>query len=103
MKLMLNGKQIEVSEQERQALLRNDLYLFIVRSFCELNSQTRFLHNWHIEKIAQELEEVRLGRTLRLIINMPPRSLKSHCASIAFVAWILGHNPSAQIICVSYG
>ena len=33
---------------------------------------------------------------------MPPRSLKSLCASIAFPAWLLGHNPSAQIICCSY-
>ena len=40
--------------------------------------------------------------TKRLIINLPPRSLKSHCASVAFVAWILAHNPSAQIICASY-
>lgn len=103
MKLIVNGKRVEICAQEYEALLRNDYYSFIARSFYELNPQTRFLTNWHIEEIAQELEEVRLGRTRRLIINMPPRSLKSHCASIAFPAWILGHNPSAQIICVSYG
>ena len=34
---------------------------------------------------------------------MPPRSLKSHAAAVAFPAFILGHNPSAQIICASYG
>ena len=33
---------------------------------------------------------------------MPPRSLKSLLASIAFPAWCLGHDPSAQILCVSY-
>jgi hypothetical protein len=31
-----------------------------------------------------------------------PRHLKSHLASIAFPAWCLGHEPSAQILCVSY-
>jgi hypothetical protein len=103
MKLIVNGKQIEVSAAEYQVLLRNEFYMFIERSFCELNPQTTFLPNWHIEKIAQELEEVRLGNTRRLIINMPPRSLKSHCASVAFPAWLLGHTPSSQIICVSYG
>jgi hypothetical protein len=36
------------------------------------------------------------------IINMPPRHLKSHLASVAFPAWCLGHDPSAQILCVSY-
>jgi predicted phage terminase large subunit-like protein len=103
MKLTLNGKPIEVSEQEYQVLLRTQLYSFIERSFYELNPQTKFMRNWHIEEIAQALEDCLLGKTKRLIINVPPRSLKSHCVSIAMPAWILGHNPSAQIICVSYG
>jgi hypothetical protein len=38
----------------------------------------------------------------RLIISVPPRHLKSHLASIAFPAWSLGHDPCAQILCVSY-
>ena len=101
--MFIKRNNIQISPQEYQALLRKDFYSFIERSFYELNPQTRFLPNWHIEKIAQELEECRLGNTKRLIINLPPRSLKSHCASVAFPAWLLGHNPSAQIICVSYG
>jgi hypothetical protein len=46
---------------------------------------------------------VRQGKIRRLIINLPPRHLKSLMASIAFPAWCLGHDPSAQILCVSYG
>ena len=38
----------------------------------------------------------------RLIITQPPRSLKSICASVAFVAWALGRNPKLRFICVSY-
>ena len=83
-------------------LLRNDFYTFAARSFVELNPATDFAENWHIELIAHELELCRRGETKRLIINLPPRSLKSHCASVAFPAWLLGHNPSAQIICASY-
>ena len=83
-------------------LLRNDFLGFIERSFYELNPATEFKDNWHIDVLAYQLDRVRLGKTNRLIINLPPRSLKSHCASIAFPAWILGHNPSAQIICASY-
>ena len=52
--------------------------------------------------IAAELEACRRGETKRLIINVPPRSLKSHCASVAFPAWLLGHDSSAQIIVASY-
>jgi len=92
----------KTSAKEYAAILRSDFYGFIERSFYELNPDTSFKDNWHIEVLAYELEQVRLGETKRLIINVPPRSLKSHCASIAFPAWVLGHAPSAQIICVSY-
>jgi predicted phage terminase large subunit-like protein len=93
----------DLSLAEYQALLRNDFYAFVERSFYELNSGAKFLRNWHNELIASELEACRRGETTRLIMNVPPRSLKSHCASIAFPAFILGHNPTAQIICASYG
>ena len=88
--------------KEYVALLRSDFYGFIERSFCELNPFTPFKDNWHIDVLACELERVRLGETKRLIINVPPRFLKSHCASIALTAWTLGHEPGAQIICASY-
>ena len=58
--------------------------------------------NWHIEVLAAKLEACRQGRINRLIINIPPRHLKSICASVAFPAWVLGHDPAAQIMCVSY-
>ena len=59
--------------------------------------------NWHIEVIASRLAAVRDGRIRRLVINLPPRHLKSLLASVAFPAWVLGHEPSAEILCVSYG
>lgn len=83
-------------------LLRHDLCAFIHRSFLELNSQTRFLPNWHIELLAAKLEEVRRGGCKRLIINVPPRHLKSHATSVAFPAWVLGHEPAKQILVVTY-
>jgi len=91
-----------VTKREYAALLRNDLLGFIHLSFLELNPTTEFKNNWHLEVIAHELELVRHGINRRLIINVPPRSLKSHCASVSFAAWLLGHEPSAQIICASY-
>src|SRR5438132_11720027 len=89
-------------EQEFAALLRSDFNGFIERSFYELNPTTEFRDNWHIHVIAHELEQVRLGNSTRLIINVPPRSLKSHCASVAFPGWVLGYEPSSQVICPSY-
>ena len=58
--------------------------------------------NGHLEIIAARLTDVRQGRIKRLIINLPPRHLKSLMASVALPAWCLGHDPSAQLLCVSY-
>jgi predicted phage terminase large subunit-like protein len=91
-----------INNEDLQAFVRRDYTLFIERSFSELNPQTEYLHNWHIEVIAEALEQCRVGKLKRLIVNVPPRSLKSHMASIAFPAYLLGHNPSTQIICASY-
>jgi predicted phage terminase large subunit-like protein len=88
---------------EYQAFARNDFYTFLHRAFRELNPRSAFLHNWHNELIASKLEACRRGKITRLIVNVPPRSLKSHAAAVAFPAFILGHNPSAQIISASYG
>ena len=58
--------------------------------------------NRHFELIAAKLPTVRAGRIRRVIVSVPSRHLKSHLASVAFPAWCLGHDPSAQILCVSY-
>ena len=93
----------ELTITDYQAVLRQDLCSFVHRSFLELNPQSELVLNWHIEVMAAKLAACREGRIRRLIINVPPRHLKSHCASVALPAWWLGHDPSAQIICVSYG
>lgn len=92
----------QLSDEEYQALLRQDLSIFIQRSFLELNGGTPYLHNWHIDLIASKLMDVCQGKIRRLIINIPPRNLKSICASVAFPAWLLGHDPTKKVICASY-
>src|SRR5882724_12071800 len=92
----------DLSPRVYKEILRLDLGYFAQLCFCELNPQAAFLPNWHIEVIAAKLAAVRAGKIRRLIINLPPRHLKSLLASTAFPAWCLGHDPSAQILCVSY-
>lgn len=79
-----------------------DFLSFVRKCFHELNPDTPFADNWHLEAIAHHLEQVRLGAIRRLIITMPPRSLKSISASVALPAYIHGHDPTRQVICVSY-
>ena len=61
-----------------------------------------FKSNWHIEAIAHALSRVASGETKRFIITLPPRNLKSICASVALPAWFLGHYPSERVVAVSY-
>ncbi len=83
-------------------VLRGDFNAFVHRSFAELHGKSAFLSNWHLEVLAAKLEDVRHGRCRRLIINIPPRHLKSHMTTIAFPAWLLGHDPSKRILTVCY-
>jgi hypothetical protein len=63
---------------------------------------TPYLPNWHIDAIVHQLMRVQSTEISRLLINQPPRSLKSITVSVAYVAWVLGHDPSRRIIVVSY-
>lgn len=92
-----------ISFAEFQSIIRTDFMSFIELAHGILNPGEVFVPSAHLELIAAKLEECRLGKIKRLIICVPPRSLKSHTASICFVAWILAHNPSAKLICASYG
>src|SRR5215470_13952229 len=92
-----------IKESEFASVYRSYFSSFSERCFAELNPRTKFLPNWHIDVIADALEQCRRGEIRRLIINVPPRSAKSQTASVAFPAYLLGHNPSEQIICASYG
>jgi predicted phage terminase large subunit-like protein len=91
-----------LTPEEYRALLRQDFESFVELVFQYLNPQTPYLRNWHIEVMAAKLEACRRGECRRLIINIPPRYLKSICASVAFTAWYLGHHPSGQIMNVTY-
>jgi predicted phage terminase large subunit-like protein len=90
-------------DHEIDALLRNDLSYFIECSFGELNPGTKYLPATFIDLMAATLEKCCRGEITRLIINLPPRMLKSHAASVALPAWLLGRDPAKQIICASYG
>jgi predicted phage terminase large subunit-like protein len=85
------------------ALARLDFGFFLRRSFDELGGQDSYSHNWHIDAIIRQLDLIRVGENRRLIVTMPPRHLKSRMISIAWVAWMLGHNPALSFLCVSYG
>ena len=85
-----------------QRAMRTSLLLFADRCFRHLNPGVDLTPGWHIELVAQWLESLQTDGS-RMIINLPPRHLKSLLASVALPAWLLGHNPGLKFICVSYG
>lgn len=56
----------------------------------------------HIHAICAALEKVVLGKTERLVINIPPRAGKTEIAVKSFIAWCMGGWPHAQFIHASY-
>ena len=83
--------------------LRYRFDLFVRRCFLALNSCKAFEENWHHHAIYHALSQVRDGDLTRLIINIQPRSLKSLIVSIAYPAYVLGHDPRRRIYVISYG
>lgn len=75
---------------------------FIVRTFKTVDPGAEYLHNWHVDLIAEYLEACSRREITRLIINIPPRSMKSMCVSVAWPAWLLGKNPSERVLAFSY-
>lgn len=93
---------IELPLLLHDAMMRADLSMFVGRVMATLEPGTNYEHNWHVELIASELERVRGGLARRLMINLPPRSMKTIMVSVAFTAWVLGHDPSRRLMCVAY-
>jgi predicted phage terminase large subunit-like protein len=83
-------------------LVKNDYLSFLQKCFYTTNPATKFLPNWHLELIAKKLLACERGEIKRLIINMPPRYMKSICITVAWPAWLLGRNPARRIISASY-
>jgi len=98
------NKPITVTDYPRilHAALREDFGTFVAKVFSTVSPGDVYLHNWHIDAISHALMDIHQGTNQWLIITQPPRSLKSICASVAFPAWSLGHDPTKRFACVSY-
>ncbi len=76
--------------------------LFLRRVMGTVAPGASYCHNWHIDLISAYLDACAQGEITRLIINLPPRMLKSTLVSVAWPAWLLGHRPSTRIMAASY-
>src|SRR5262245_19952349 len=85
-----------------QAVIAQDLMAFTEFAFGVVRPEVPFKPNWHLEAVCEKLTQVASDKVRRLIITLPPRSLKSLCASVALPAWFLGHYPWERVVVCSY-
>ena len=85
-----------------RAALATDLVAFLERAFREIDPRNTLLLHPYVEFLCAELMQVASGDERRLILNLPPRHLKSNLASVAFPAFLLGRDPHRRIAVVSH-
>jgi hypothetical protein len=83
-------------------LYRFDFRTFVEFAFNELHPGKRLIPNWHIDVVADRLMTAMPDAGARLILNVPPRHLKSICATIAWPLFVLARSPGVRI-CVFAG
>ena len=89
-------------------LYRKSFYEFSLEAFKTLHNGQELTYNWHIEylcnKLQKEAERIVRGekRDKHILINVPPRTLKSELVNVFFsvYCWIL--DDSMQFISSSY-
>lgn len=84
------------------ALSRQKLTVFSSKALKVLEPKNEIEFNWHIDCVCEHLQAVWAGELQKLIINIPPRFLKTHLASVSFPAWGFGHNPSIKFMLTSF-
>lgn len=95
-------RDLSASQQAYFAAVRSDPVVFARHAFATIYPGKEFEDNWHIDAIFHALEQNLHGTQPRLIINLPPRHLKSFLISVVWPAFLLAIDPSLKIFCVSY-
>jgi predicted phage terminase large subunit-like protein len=85
-----------------RAVLKTDLLAFLEGAFPVVDSRRPLDVAPYLEYLVNELVGVAKGHETRLVVNLPPRHLKSVLTSIVFVAWLLGRDPKVRIAVISH-
>lgn len=88
-------------KNEFKQLLRQDFLSFARKALLELDG-TKLGDDQYLEYLATELMAFHDGKTRRLLVNLPPRHLKTLLFSVCLAAWKFAHQPSAKIMVVTY-
>ena len=94
---------MQIDRKLADTVYRRHFGAFVYAAFEALNPSQRLVPNWHIDAVCYCIQQMVTGQNRkRLVLNLPPRSLKSLVVSVCLPAWLLGRDPGARIICASY-
>lgn len=85
------------------AILKASLRDFIPAAWHIVEPGTPYVHGWHIDAIAEHLEAATKGEIRNLIINIPPRHMKSLLACVFWFCWVWTTKPETRWLFSSYG
>ena len=91
---MTKTHDIDVKAVERELCQRSFSH-FIRRAWPHI-IQDRYIHNWHVDAMAEHFEAVADGQISRLLINVPPGTSKSTITGIMYPAWLWGPKGQPQ-------
>lgn len=81
---------------------KRSLYEFVKMAWSVIEPSSEFLDNWHIEEICRHLEGTYKGEVNRLVINVPPGSMKTLLTAVFYPAWLWIHEPSHRFLFIGY-
>ena len=91
----------KLKEVKRIRAERN-LDFFIQQAWDIIEPGKEYIDNWHIALIAEHLQAINDGELHRLIINIPPRHMKSIEATVCYPVWTWTQHPEKRFIKLSY-
>jgi predicted phage terminase large subunit-like protein len=97
----MKSNMITLQRRQLHQIMRHAFKAFLIGAFKEMHG-AEIKWNWHHDVICNALLHCHMGEHRRLIINVPPRSLKSFICNVAWPAWLMGNDPGIEIISVSY-
>lgn len=91
-----------LAELENRVKAEENFYEFFKRAWHVIEPGYEYVDNWHIGAIAEHLEAITNGQIRFLIINCPPRLLKTNLVSVAWPAWEWIRTPAQKWLYASY-
>lgn len=75
---------------------------YVAEAWRVVEPGTPFTPNWHIDAICEHLEAVTNGEIRQLLVNVPPRHMKSLLVSVIWPTWVWTFRPESRWLSSSY-